>query len=127
MLLPKKVGDVRASDFRPVSLMHSVAKILCKLLARRLAPELKSIISTGQSAFIKGRSIQDNFLFVQNAIQDSFRKKWPLVFMKLDIVKAFDSVHWAFFAGFAAVDRLRTAMERFNCHLFGVFLVSGAS
>lgn len=96
VLLPKKEGASCASDFRPVSLMHSAAKILCKMLAMRLAPEMKFLVSQSQSAFIKGRSIQDNFLFVQNAVQDSFRKKCLLVFLKLDIAKAFDSVQWGF-------------------------------
>jgi hypothetical protein len=62
VLLPKKREPSDAKDYRPVSLMHSVAKILCKMLANRLAPELKTLVSAGQSAFIKGRSIQDNFL-----------------------------------------------------------------
>jgi mannosylglycoprotein endo-beta-mannosidase len=62
VLLPKKREPSYAKDYRPVSLMHSVAKILCKMLANRLALELKTLVSAGQSAFIKGRSIQDNFL-----------------------------------------------------------------
>lgn len=36
VLLPKKEDADFASDFRPVSLMHSVAKIVCKILANDL-------------------------------------------------------------------------------------------
>jgi hypothetical protein len=61
VLLPKKNDAMDAKDYRHVSLMHSATKILCKLLANRLAPELHHLVSNGQSAFIKKRSIQDNF------------------------------------------------------------------
>jgi hypothetical protein len=64
-LIPKKTNALRAAEFRPVSLTHSKAKILEKLLALRLAPELCDIISPRQSAFLKKRSIQGNFLDVQ--------------------------------------------------------------
>jgi hypothetical protein len=96
VLLPKKNEPVDARDYRPVSLMHSAAKILCKLLANRLAPELKHLVSAGQSAFIKGRSIQDNFLYVKNVIRKAHKIKSPLIFLKLDIAKAFDSLKWGF-------------------------------
>ena len=86
-----------AKEYRPVSLMHSAAKVLCKLMANRLAPELNKLVSTGQSAFIRGRSIQDNFLYVRNVIKDANRKKTSLLFLKLDIAKAFDSLDWGFF------------------------------
>lgn len=76
--------------------MHSVAKIVCKMLASRLAPELPMLVSANQSAFIKGRSIQDNFLYVQNVIREANRRKKSLIFLKLDIAKAFDSVRWDF-------------------------------
>lgn len=76
--------------------MHSVAKIACKILATRLAPELPRLISASQSAFIKGRSIQDNFLYVQNVVKEAHSKNLPLLFLKLDIAKAFDSVNWGY-------------------------------
>ena len=72
------------------------SKIVCKLLAIRLGPELKNLISSNQSAFVKTRSIQDNFLYVKNVIKEAHGKKKPLLFLKLDIAKAFDSVHWSY-------------------------------
>ena len=46
-------------DYRPISLIHGVAKIINKDLAIRLAPYMSSLISPCQRAFIKGRSIYD--------------------------------------------------------------------
>ena len=96
VLLPKKNEAADAKDYMPISLMHSTKKILCKLLANRLAPELSKLVSPGQSAFVRGRSIQDNFLFVRNVIKEAHKMKSPLIFLKLDIAKAFDSLSWGF-------------------------------
>lgn len=79
---------------RPISLIHGIAKIISKLLALRLAPHMNTLISTSQSAFIKGRSIHDNFLYVHNLVRKLHANKTPAFFIKLDITKAFDSVRW---------------------------------
>lgn len=95
VLIPKK-NDASIGDYRPISLTHSVAKIFSKRLATRLAPHLNQLVSRTQSAFIKKRSIQDNFLFTQNLVRALHRAKQPAIFMKLDIAKAFDSVRWEY-------------------------------
>jgi len=69
---------------------------LTKILANRLAPFLDSLISTDQSAFIRGRCIHDNFILVQQTVKVLHRHKVPSLFLKLDISKAFDSVSWPF-------------------------------
>lgn len=96
ILLPKKDDPIFVSDYRPISLTHSFAKIVSKILANRLAPELPHIISINQSAFIKRRSIHDNFIYVQELIRELHRKKSMALFVKLDISKAFDSVNWPY-------------------------------
>jgi hypothetical protein len=96
VLLPKKADATEISDFRPISLIHSAAKIFSKLLASRLSSELNGLVSRAQSAFIKRRSIQDNFLYTQNLIRALHRSKQPALFLKLDIAKAFDTVRWDF-------------------------------
>jgi hypothetical protein len=45
VLIPKKENSQAVSDFRPISLTHSFAKIITKLLAKRLAPVLDNLIS----------------------------------------------------------------------------------
>jgi len=96
ILLPKKADATRVIDFRPISLVHGIAKIFSKVLANRLAPRLNSLVSNCQSAFIKKRSIHDNFLYVQGAVKRLHKQKIPALFMKLDIHKAFDMVHWGY-------------------------------
>lgn len=95
-LLPKKPDAIQIKDFRPISLIHSFAKLVTKVLANRLAPVLSSLISTNQSAFVRGRNIHDNFLFVQQMVKSLHKKKEAHLLLKLDISKAFDSVSWSF-------------------------------
>jgi hypothetical protein len=66
------------------------------MLANRLAPELELLVSNCRSAFIRRRSIEDNFLYVQNVLKQANSKRMPLLFMKLDIARAFDSVSWPY-------------------------------
>uniref|UniRef100_A0A452XQY7 Reverse transcriptase domain-containing protein n=1 Tax=Aegilops tauschii subsp. strangulata TaxID=200361 RepID=A0A452XQY7_AEGTS len=42
VLLPKKDGATSMADYRPISLIHSIAKLIAKVLSMRLAP----VIST---------------------------------------------------------------------------------
>ena len=53
VLIPKKMEANFLADFRPISLTHSIAKLVSKLLANRLAPYLNQLVSRAQSAFIK--------------------------------------------------------------------------
>jgi mannosylglycoprotein endo-beta-mannosidase len=95
-LLPKKDGAEEISDFRPISLIHGIAKIISKMLALRLGPFMNELVSNAQSAFIKKRSIHDNFLYVKNLATRFNKAKIPTLLFKLDIRKAFDSVSWEY-------------------------------
>jgi hypothetical protein len=67
-------------------------KLITKMLANRLAKRLNELVSLIQSAFIKGRFIQDNFMLVQQTARLLHQQKLPRLLLKLDITKAFDSV-----------------------------------
>jgi retron-type reverse transcriptase len=96
VLLPKKDGAQTIADYRPISIMHSVSKLLAKILANQLAPKMDKLISRSQSAFIMGRSIQDNFQYVRGAANHFQRAKTPMLMLKLDITKTFDNVKWEY-------------------------------
>jgi hypothetical protein len=89
-------GVDTVKDFRPISLIHSFAKLVSKLMTNRLAGQLQHLVSPNQSAFIKKRFIQGNFMLVQQTARFLQQQKQPRIMLKLDISKAFDSVSWAF-------------------------------
>jgi hypothetical protein len=95
-LLPKHNDAIAAKDFRPISLIHSFTKLVTKVLANRLRCHMEGLVSKAQSAFIKGRFIQDNFMLVQQTTRFLHAKNLPRILLKLDISKAFDSVSWPF-------------------------------
>jgi hypothetical protein len=49
--------------------------------------------SNNQTAFIKTRCIHDNFFFVRQVVKDKHRRKFPSLFIELDISKAFDTLN----------------------------------
>jgi hypothetical protein len=95
-LLPKKEGAVDLREFWPISLVHSFAKLVAKLMALRLAPRMAELVSSNQSAFIRGRCIHDNFILVRQSAVTLHRRKKPVLLFKLDVAHAFDSVSWPF-------------------------------
>lgn len=56
-LIPKVELPMHIKDFRPISLLHSIPKIISKVLANRLQPKMSMLISPMQSGFITRRSI----------------------------------------------------------------------
>ena len=96
ILLPKHAGANSPQDFRPISLIHTFAKVAANVLALRLQPKLDTLISQCQNAFLKGRVIHDNFMYVQSLARALRQKKIPALLLKLDISKAFDSISCEF-------------------------------
>uniref|UniRef100_A0A453BAR3 Uncharacterized protein n=1 Tax=Aegilops tauschii subsp. strangulata TaxID=200361 RepID=A0A453BAR3_AEGTS len=77
VLLPKKDGAESIVDYRPISLIHGIAKIIAKVLSIRLGPHMSTLVSNAQSAFIKTRSIHDNFMYVRNLARRLHKSKTP--------------------------------------------------
>ena len=83
-------------DFRPISMVGCIYKILAKLLSRRLQGVMNSLIGPHQSSFIAGRQILDGALIAGELIDSCKREKIEATILKLDFHKAFDSVAWSF-------------------------------
>jgi hypothetical protein len=56
-LIPKQTEAIHPRDFRPISPVHSFAKLLTKILANRLAPELDKLVGTNQTKCLHSRSM----------------------------------------------------------------------
>jgi hypothetical protein len=87
VLIPKVDNPQRLIDFRPISLVGSMYKILAKLLANRLRLVLGSVISETQSAFIKNRQILDGILIANEVVDEASKLKKELMMFKVDFEK----------------------------------------
>jgi hypothetical protein len=59
-LIPKTGDRTKLSNWRPITLLGSVYKILAKLLAGRIHSALTHVVRPNQTGFVPGRSILDN-------------------------------------------------------------------
>ncbi|GJW59203.1 RNA-directed DNA polymerase, eukaryota, reverse transcriptase zinc-binding domain protein [Tanacetum coccineum] len=95
-LIPKVSNANMVKDFRPISLIGSVYKIVAKILANRLVLVLGDLVSDTQSAFLKERQILDGPFILNEVIQWCKKKKKQSMIFKVDFEKAYDSVRWDF-------------------------------
>ncbi|KAF5810041.1 putative RNA-directed DNA polymerase [Helianthus annuus] len=95
-LIPKVKDPVSPADFRPISLIGVVNKVISKVLVNRLKGVMDSIISEQQSAFLAGRNIMDGPLILNEVFSWLKKQKRKGMFFKVDINKAYDSVNWGF-------------------------------
>lgn len=69
-LISKEVRSCQMMDFRPISLVGSLYRIIAKVLCCRFRLVINDVISTTQSVFIKGRQIRDDILVVNECIDN---------------------------------------------------------
>jgi hypothetical protein len=84
------------SDFRPISLVGCLYKVLSKVLANRLRNVIGKVISENQSAFVKGRQILDGILIANEMVDDAKRNRKEMLLFKVDFEKTYDSVDWGY-------------------------------
>ncbi|KAJ1695019.1 hypothetical protein LUZ63_011717 [Rhynchospora breviuscula] len=99
-LIPKIDEPEKPSEYRPISIGNVAYRLLMKLVANRLRPQMRKVIANQLNAFIKGRSITDNVIMVKEALH-SFNKKTfkqKSFLLKADVSKAFDKLNWHFLA-----------------------------
>ena len=68
VLIPNKGDAVDIKDFKPISLVGGMYKILAKVLANRLKRVVGQVVSKAQNAFVDGRQILDATLIANEAV-----------------------------------------------------------
>lgn len=77
VLIPKKEEASSFLDFRPISLVRSLYKIIAKVLSIRLCGVMDKVISNLQEAFVKRRQIMDGILIANELLDGQKRRKEP--------------------------------------------------
>ena len=85
VMILKKGGAEDLKNFRPISLVGSLYKLLAKVLANRLKRVMGSLINKAQNAFVGGRQILDASLIANEVINSMIKKKEKGILCKLDI------------------------------------------
>lgn len=67
-MIPKVEGAAELKDFRPISMVGCIYKIIAKIMAIRLKKVMPSSIGETQSAFIMERQILDGALVANEVV-----------------------------------------------------------
>ncbi|RVW67778.1 hypothetical protein CK203_062452 [Vitis vinifera] len=105
---PEGVDDLK--DFRPISLVGELYKLLAKVLANRLKKVTGFLVSDFQHAFVAGRQILDVVLIANKAIDSRIKNNLRGVLCKLDIEKRVETRR-------SLVSLFILAMETLSCLL----------
>ena len=95
-LLPKTEDRSRIKNFRPISLLNTLYKVIAKIYANRMKPLLHHWILPSQTGFVPNRCILDNIFLAFEAIDWTLKSNQHLSMLLLDFEKAYDRVSWTF-------------------------------
>lgn len=105
-LIPKEPDATVMKKFRLISLLNCVFKIFTKVLTNRLGLIMNRLVSSNQSAFIKGRYILESVVTSHEVIHSIVKSGSKGVVLKLDYEKAFDKADLDFFSQVIGAKRI---------------------
>ena len=92
IFIPKKgPNSATVNDYRPISLLEVMYKLISKALVNKIEKHLPSIVSSNQFGFVKSRRMSNATLSVLGSVNEVRCRSEGLI-MFLDIAKAFDSI-----------------------------------
>jgi exonuclease III len=96
LLIPieKKAGASKCEDFRTISLISHAAKVLLRVVSRRLQGRLDMYLGEEQFGFRKGRGTRDAIGLMRVIGERLTERCKSFVICFVDLEKAFDRVNW---------------------------------
>ncbi|XP_013589602.1 PREDICTED: uncharacterized protein LOC106298041 [Brassica oleracea var. oleracea] len=96
-LVPKFPGASLITEFRSITCLNTVYKVISTILVSRLKPLLPTLILPMQTAFVTDRLLVENTILAGKLINGYHRSRGPKrVAIKVDIAKTFDTISWDF-------------------------------
>ncbi|GJU38233.1 RNA-directed DNA polymerase, eukaryota [Tanacetum coccineum] len=116
-LILKVLNPKVVSDYRPISLIGSLYKVVTKILATRLLMVISDLISDVQTAFLPNRqNFSGSLLSIMNFSWCKLKKQQAMIF-KVDFSKAYDSIRWDFFGWNVLTHSCRIQMAFIGCEM----------
>jgi len=91
-LIRKLDSHHRLNDFRPISLVGCLYKVLAKVLANRIRQVIGSVVSNSQFALVIGRQILNHILIANEVLEEAHKFKKEMLLFEMDFEKTYDSV-----------------------------------
>ena len=70
VLVPKVLNSRSVKEFRPISLLGGIYKIVAKILANRIRLLVPKLVHPSQAGFVKGRSLAESCLSVWAGMEE---------------------------------------------------------
>ena len=92
--LKKKTKTTKCSDYRTVSLVAHTAKIIAKILKRRIEKKIEDVLGEDQFGFRRGKGTTDAIGMMRIIAERTLEIDEELCVCFIDWQKAFDRVNW---------------------------------
>ena len=92
--LKKKTKATKCSDYRTVSLFAHTAKIIAKILRRRIGKKIEDVLGDDQFGFRRGKGTRDAVGMMRIIAERTLEIDEELCVCFVDWQKAFDRVNW---------------------------------
>lgn len=94
--LPKKGDLSRCSNWRGITLLSVVSKVLCKVLLTRMTSVMEPLLRQEQAGFRPEKSCVDNINTLRLITEQAEEFKSTLYMVFVDFEKAFDTLNWQY-------------------------------
>ena len=84
------------NNWRPISLLYVMYKLMSSVIANRLKSVLDKINSNDQKGFISERYIGENIRTIYGILFETKQQNIPGLMLSVDFQQAFDTVSWKF-------------------------------
>jgi hypothetical protein len=92
VLIQKKGDKADCSNYRGISLLSTLYKILSNILPARLNPYADEIIGDHQCGFRRNRSMTDQIFYIGQILEEKWEYNGTVHQLFIDFKKAYDSV-----------------------------------